>query len=65
MYSSLSQFITIYRLSVCLSVCLSALNSKFTTIEGFWVQFLQKSKVEIKKGLVSQQGVQGSPAKFS
>jgi hypothetical protein len=37
-------FITIYRLSVCLS----GLNSKFAMIEGFWVQFLQKSKLELK-----------------
>jgi hypothetical protein len=42
------QFITIYRLSVCLSVCLSGLNSKFAMIKGFWVQFLQKSKLELK-----------------
>ncbi len=36
---------------LCLfSVCSPSghLNSKFTTIEGFWVQFLQKSKLELK-----------------
>ncbi len=33
------------RFTVCPSVCLSGhLNSKFAMIEGFWVQFLQKSK---------------------
>ena len=43
------QFITIYRLSVRLSVRLSGhLNSKFAMIKGFWVQFLQMSKLEFK-----------------
>ncbi len=29
------------------------LNSKFTTIEGFWVQFLQKSKLKKIKNLIN------------
>jgi hypothetical protein len=31
-------------MAVCLSVCPS--NSKLAMIEGFWVQFLQKSKLK-------------------
>ncbi len=35
-------------LSVLRSPFSGHLNSKFSTIEGFWVQFLQKSKLELK-----------------
>jgi hypothetical protein len=43
------------RLSVCPSVRPSGrLNLKFTTIKGFWVQFLQKSKLKINSDILRE-----------